>query len=225
MASADNSSSGIAGNAHNTNPYPFEFTALRVGAGDAFLIRRGGISALIDGGRSIEGFCDLFKQVTGRCSVKVVVCTHNDADHANGIIGFMKGGLRCDEIWLPGTWSYRLHDLATNPFDFARELWNDVSETAISDNESLSVNLRLENLACRAREMVQTDSIDIQPESEEETIQMSEDYDVFDSYSFDTWLSYSLVFSTILAEKLQCQLRPKPDNLALQKNSTYDDNV
>ena len=215
VASANNSSSRISGNVHNTNFYRFEFTALPVGAGDAFFISRGRKSALIDGGRSIEGFCDLFKQVTRRNSVKVVVCTHNDSDHANGIIGFMRGGLRCDEIWLPGTWSYRLNDLTAKPLDFARELWNDVSETVISDNEGRLTNLRLENLARCAREMVQTNGFDPQPESEDETIQMSEDYDVFDSYPFDILLNYVLRFPTIFAEKLQCQLRPKPDNLAL----------
>jgi hypothetical protein len=214
-ASANNSSSRISGNVQNTNFYRFEFTALPVGAGDAFFIRRGRMSALIDGGRSIEGFCDLFKQVTRRNSVKVVVCTHNDSDHVNGIIGFMRGGLRCDEIWLPGTWSYRINDLSADPINFARELWKDVSEMAISDDESRSTNLRWEILARRARQTVQTNVFDTQPESEDEAIQMSEDYDVFDSYISDILLSYVLRFPTILAEKLQCQLRPKPDNLAL----------
>lgn len=34
----------------------------------------------------------------------VVICTHNDADHANGIIGFLESGLECREIWLPAEW-------------------------------------------------------------------------------------------------------------------------
>jgi hypothetical protein len=46
----------------------------------------------------------MFQTMTGSGSVNILVCTHNDADHANGVIGFLESGLECEEIWLPGRW-------------------------------------------------------------------------------------------------------------------------
>ena len=59
---------------------------------------------LVDGGKSERQLPDLFKIHTGTSGVDILVCTHNDADHANGILGFLKSSLRCQEIWLPGSW-------------------------------------------------------------------------------------------------------------------------
>lgn len=52
-----------------------------------------------------------YRQLRKKASVNVVVCTHNDADHANGILGFLESGLRCDEVWLPGRWLGALPDI------------------------------------------------------------------------------------------------------------------
>jgi hypothetical protein len=82
-----------------------QFIAIFVGAGDAFFLERNGRTFLVDGGRSEHNFPDLFHKATSRNAVDVVICTHNDADHTNGIIGFLKAGFGCSEIWLPGTWS------------------------------------------------------------------------------------------------------------------------
>jgi len=59
---------------------------------------------LVDGGRFADGFAQMFRGYTGRNDVDIVVCTHNDADHADGIIGFLQGGCSCREIWLPARW-------------------------------------------------------------------------------------------------------------------------
>ena len=80
------------------------FIALPVGQGDAFFLETPGRTLLVDGGRSIDCFADLFRNITGRSSVDFVICTHNDADHANGIIGFLQRGCICGEIWLPARW-------------------------------------------------------------------------------------------------------------------------
>jgi beta-lactamase superfamily II metal-dependent hydrolase len=56
-----------------------EFVALPVGKGDAFFLRRGEFTALIDGGISRGGFCELFRMTLRRNDVNVLVCTHNDA--------------------------------------------------------------------------------------------------------------------------------------------------
>ena len=46
----------------------------------------------------------MFQVSTKSDRMNIVVCTHNDADHANGILGFLEAGLGCDEVWLPGRW-------------------------------------------------------------------------------------------------------------------------
>src|SRR6266511_1241687 len=78
--------------------------AVPVGQGDAFYLERNGWSVLVDGGRSRSGFASAFQTATRADGASVVVCTHNDADHANGILGFLEAGFRCGEVWLPGHW-------------------------------------------------------------------------------------------------------------------------
>jgi len=63
------------------------FIAIPVGQGDAFYLERDGWSVLVDGGRSRLDFPALFRQVTRARGANIVVCTHNDSDHANGVRG------------------------------------------------------------------------------------------------------------------------------------------
>ncbi len=81
-----------------------QFIAIPVAQGDAFYLKRNDFSVLVDGGRSCSAFPMLFRQTTKANGVDILVCTHNDADHANGILGFLKAGLKCNELWLPGRW-------------------------------------------------------------------------------------------------------------------------
>ncbi len=81
------------------------FIALPVGQGDAFYLETKAGSVLVDGGRAIYSFASLFRTYTERDGVDVLIATHNDADHANGILGFLKAGLQCQEVWLPGRWA------------------------------------------------------------------------------------------------------------------------
>ena len=81
------------------------FIALPVSAGDAFFLDLGHHSVLVDGGRNRTAFPGIFRSYACAAEVDVVVCTHNDADHANGILGFLdESSLRCKELWLPGRW-------------------------------------------------------------------------------------------------------------------------
>jgi Metallo-beta-lactamase superfamily len=118
-----------------------EFVALPVGQGDAFFLRRGELTALIDGGISRGRFCELFRMTLRRNDVNVLVCTHNDADHANGIIGFLEGGLACDEIWLPGLWGDRLTDLLNTPAEFVKELGGDIGRQTESTLQQIADEL------------------------------------------------------------------------------------
>jgi len=91
------------------------FIAIPVTKGDAFYLDQDNLSVLVDGGQSRSGFASTFETTTRADGVNVVVCTHNDADHANGILGFLEAGLRCEEIWLPARWLSVLPDVL-NPF-------------------------------------------------------------------------------------------------------------
>ena len=93
-----------------------QFIAIPVAQGDSFYLERDGFSALVDGGRSQSALPQMFRNGTLSGKVNVLVCTHNDADHANGVLGFLESSLRCDEIWLPGRWLAALPDLL-KPFE------------------------------------------------------------------------------------------------------------
>jgi len=109
------------------------FIAIGVKQGDAFFMEKGDRRLLVDGGKSRLCFPRQFVRVTGRKRVHVLVCTHNDSDHACGLLGFLrKKGLFADEVWLPASWMDRLKDLICKPEDFLRELTADIGE--LSDN-------------------------------------------------------------------------------------------
>lgn len=86
-----------------STPVSTRLVAINVGAGDAFFLERGGFTALVDGGLA-KGFPNVFRRAAGTDSVDVLVCTHNDADHANGVLAFLNSGYKAKECWLPGTW-------------------------------------------------------------------------------------------------------------------------
>jgi hypothetical protein len=118
-----------------------EFVALPVGQGDAFFLRRGEFTALIDGGKSRFSFSELFGKTLGLGHVNVLVCTHNDDDHAKGIIGFLEGALACDEVWLPDLWGDRLTALLNEPAEFVEELAEDVSKQRQSTLQQIADEL------------------------------------------------------------------------------------
>lgn len=113
------------------------FIAIGVGQGDAFFLERESWAVLVDGGRSAQGFPTQFQKVTKRDSVDILVCTHNDADHALGILGFLRSGLTCKEVWLPGSWTDRLEDLLLHPERFTEELISNIEETEVTPEKRL----------------------------------------------------------------------------------------
>jgi hypothetical protein len=110
------------------------FIAIPVAQGDAFYLQRDDFSVLVDGGRSRSGFPAMFQAITQAGGVKVTICTHNDADHANRILGFLEAGFRCEEVWLPGRWRAALPDVLKPFVEVFVELVDNVAET----NERLS---------------------------------------------------------------------------------------
>lgn len=105
------------------------FIAIPVAQGDAFYLERANLSVLVDGGRNRSAFATMFQGITGKNSVDIVVCTHNDADHTEGVTGYLESGLRCNEVWLPGRWLSVLPDVLKPFVDVFVELIGDVSKT------------------------------------------------------------------------------------------------
>jgi hypothetical protein len=104
------------------------FIAIPVAQGDAFYLERGEWSVLVDGGRGRAGFAAMFQTATKTDGVSLAVCTHNDADHANGILGFLEAGFRCEEVWLPGRWLAALPDVLKPFVEVFVELAADVAQ-------------------------------------------------------------------------------------------------
>jgi hypothetical protein len=102
------------------------FIAIPVCQGDAFFLQRDNFSVLVDGGRSQATFPNMFRSFTRTNGVDVAICTHNDADHAKGILGFLEGGLRCGELWLPGRWLGALPDVLKPFAEVFTELVTDI---------------------------------------------------------------------------------------------------
>lgn len=102
-----------------------KFIALPVGKGDSFYLQRDNCRILVDGGQSRNTITPYMKNLCKTDYLDIVVCTHNDADHAEGIIGLLDcWEAPIKEVWLPGSWSYRLKDLYTNPIEFMQEVYN-----------------------------------------------------------------------------------------------------
>jgi hypothetical protein len=112
--------------------------ALGVNQGDAFYIERHRdeevFRALVDGGGSRVGLPKLLEKVgvdVGELGsppqLDVLVCTHNDFDHSNGLIGYFEHSLRAHEVWLPGRLRHVLTEMLRRPEGFTWELMGDVS--------------------------------------------------------------------------------------------------
>ncbi|WP_412475753.1 hypothetical protein [Halobacteriovorax sp. YZS-1-2] len=106
-----------------------KFIALPVGAGDAFLLNKNNKVILFDGGKSSKLLPELLNSQMCE-TINIAVCSHNDSDHANGIIGLLKSSIACEEVWLPGKWTKRLNDLLDNPTLFYKELYKSCLEEA-----------------------------------------------------------------------------------------------
>ncbi|MHB1757604.1 MAG: MBL fold metallo-hydrolase [Leptospirillum sp.] len=103
-----------------------KFIALPVGQGDAFYLERQNMKVLVDGGKSKSAISNLLRSnIAERSHLDAVICTHNDADHANGIIGLLDNWLgEIKEVWLPGSWTFRMKDLFEDSALFLDEFIN-----------------------------------------------------------------------------------------------------
>lgn len=80
-----------------------KLTALPVNVGDSFLLRNRDKVILIDGGMNKQHIVQLLQQERiPKNHIDLLVCTHYDADHINGIIGILQSNkFTFKELWLP----------------------------------------------------------------------------------------------------------------------------
>ncbi|WP_270375852.1 hypothetical protein [Marinicauda sp. Alg238-R41] len=105
------------------------FTALELPSGEAFLLQtetnRRPFTVLVDSGHKkgsgrAHPLSDAIARTTnGFGRIDVAICTHCDADHANGYRDFAdywtQAGGTIGEFWLPGRWAEHMPDLLFNP--------------------------------------------------------------------------------------------------------------
>lgn len=119
-----------AGNAvSNPGMSSDRFRALPVGQGDCFVLESSQRTIVVDGGLAEKGIV-AFIRAARLSRIDVLVCTHADADHANGVLGILvHSDAEVGEVWLPGQWRVRLSDLNDSPEEFLGELVDDVAST------------------------------------------------------------------------------------------------
>ena len=88
-----------------------------------------------------------------------------------------------------------------------------MSDTVPNGNENASI--RLENLVGRDRKVIQVYKTETRPESEDETIKISECSGDLDSYLFGTRLNHNHALHTIIMKCLSFTSRSKPRDLPL----------
>lgn len=66
----------------------------------------------------------------------MIVCTHNDKDHANGVLEFLDAGCSAGECWLPATWIGVLRRLL-NPTDSGKNELPAMVDELFEDDDKL----------------------------------------------------------------------------------------
>ena len=115
---------------------------------------------MVDGGGSVSLISRLFSNNVGRNRVNIVVCTHNDSDHAKGILGLLKSEICCKELWLPASWYQRLNDLLQRPSEFLSELNLNVTESQSNGKTGTSGFLKFDDFLDPIYKRLQTQNND-----------------------------------------------------------------
>jgi hypothetical protein len=120
------------------------FSALPVSSGDAFLLQDRTNAYLFDGGRQRDQVAQLLLSSKIK-RLNAVICSHNDADHANGVIGVLDSPIHVDEVWIPGRWVQFLASAAAT-HSVERPWWqsvvNELNERS-PDNSSMRQLMQL----------------------------------------------------------------------------------
>ena len=117
------------------------FTALPVTVGDAFLLRSPLGTILVDAGKNRKHILQLLeKEGLPKNHINLLVCTHYDADHIQGLLGILESNkFTFDEIWLPevlGSLSYTISEDLWAILKALRDLKPEGAETLKKEAEA-----------------------------------------------------------------------------------------
>jgi hypothetical protein len=79
-----------------------KFIALDVKVGDSFILKEDGNNFVVDGGKDKNTIVPKLVENNNIVDIDVVICSHYDSDHLNGIIGIINSNrINIRELWLP----------------------------------------------------------------------------------------------------------------------------
>lgn len=84
-----------------------KFTALEVNEGDSFLLEYKDSSSgkekriLVDGGTNVDEVLEKDPAGSAGKFIDLIICTHYDKDHIDGILKLLDKGYQFSELWLP----------------------------------------------------------------------------------------------------------------------------
>jgi hypothetical protein len=118
-----------------------KFIALDVNVGDSFIIKNKDELHIVDGGQNERGILSKIRRNNINYA-NVVICTHFDLDHLNGIIGIIKSqSIHINELWLPDIYGDIALSLSSKK-DLLLEIFN-IFNYGI--NEDIKINSNLGN--------------------------------------------------------------------------------
>lgn len=105
-----------------------KFIAFDVGVGDSFYLEIDeNIKILFDGGLKENYVVSRFQRETGSNHVDIMVCSHGDADHVKGLIGFLNDpGTTCNQLWIPAGMTSKMEKLVLFPDEFYQDLTEEI---------------------------------------------------------------------------------------------------
>ncbi|WP_439875419.1 MBL fold metallo-hydrolase [Bacillus mycoides] len=112
-----------------------EFIALPVKKGDSFILKNEGKNYVIDGGFSETSIVQMVKTELGNQGIEILVCTHYDEDHLNGVIGLINSDIDINEIWLPSIFvrAFRGGDKYSHLFEDELDYEEEIDEELLTE--------------------------------------------------------------------------------------------
>ncbi len=129
------------------------FTALPLESGEAFLLQTEAFGRkfviLVDSGKKYAGKKHPLHKVLKKHApnvdrIDIAICTHQDADHANGFRNFADewyaAGNTIGEYWLPGRWANVAKPIALNDENFAKDILEGAQEAIFGGPNNKSID-------------------------------------------------------------------------------------
>ncbi len=114
-----------------------KFIALDVNIGDSFILEVDDQLYVIDGGQSEHGIVSKLSKNNIK-NINVLICTHYDSDHLNGIIGIVKSRtIHINELWLPDIFGDIALTMSSN-VDLILKCYDDSIFNEIDQKKSIS---------------------------------------------------------------------------------------